>query len=59
MDSLLRLVLALGLGSAAKVDNIELRWPSGAVDKLPRLEARRLYVVKENRGVLAELARQP
>ena len=53
------LVMHLGLGSAAKVDNIELRWPSGAVDKLPRLEARRLYVVKENRGVLAELARQP
>ncbi len=53
------LVMHLGLGSAAKVEGIELRWPSGTVEKLPRLEARRLYVVKENRGVLAELARQP
>ncbi len=53
------LVMHLGLGSAAKVDGIELRWPSGAVETLPRLEARRLYVVKENRGILAELARRP
>jgi len=36
-----------GLGEAKKVDLVEIRWPSGAVDALKDLDVNRLYVVEE------------
>ncbi|MGA7107299.1 MAG: CRTAC1 family protein [Terracidiphilus sp.] len=36
-----------GLGDAKKVDVVEIRWPSGAVDTLKDLDVNRLYVVEE------------
>ncbi len=36
-----------GLGSAAKADLVEIRWPSGARDTLKDLKANALYVVEE------------
>jgi hypothetical protein len=41
-----------GLNDAKKVDVIEIRWPSGAVDMLKDLEVNRLYVVEEGGKIL-------
>jgi hypothetical protein len=41
-----------GLGSAATVDRVEIRWPSGHVDTLTNLPADRIYVVLEGAGVV-------
>jgi hypothetical protein len=40
-----------GLGAAARVDRIEIRWPSGIVDVASRLEADRFYVAREGTGI--------
>ena len=45
--------LHFGLGDATKVDEIVIRWPSGAVDKLQDEEANQDLVVEEGRGVVA------
>jgi hypothetical protein len=39
-----------GLAKAATAD-VEIRWPSGQVDKLPGLAANRIYTVVEGKGV--------
>jgi hypothetical protein len=41
-----------GLNEAKKVDLIEIRWPSGAVDALKDLDVNRLYVVEEGGRIL-------
>jgi hypothetical protein len=41
-----------GLGSAAQVDRVEIRWPSGATEALQNLVADRFYVVKEGSGIV-------
>jgi len=41
-----------GLGSATKVDTVEIRWPSGAIDVLKDLAADRFYGVLEGAGVV-------
>ena len=41
-----------GLNDAKKVDLVEIRWPSGAVDTLKDLDVNRLYVVEEGGKVL-------
>jgi hypothetical protein len=40
------------LGEAKKVDLVEIRWPSGAVDTLKDIEVKRLYIVQEGGKVL-------
>ena len=45
-----------GLGEAKKVDLVEIRWPSGAVDTLKDLDVNRLYVVQEGGKVLKAVA---
>jgi hypothetical protein len=45
-----------GLGDAAKVDLVEIRWPSGTVDTFPSLEVNRLYVVQEGGKILKSQA---
>jgi len=44
-----------GLGAAATVDQITIRWPSGQVDTLSGLAADRFYVAREGAGVKAGL----
>ena len=39
--------LHFGLGDAARVDSIEVRWPSGAVDRLSNIPADRELTIKE------------
>jgi enediyne biosynthesis protein E4 len=45
-----------GLGDAKKVDFVEIRWPSGAVDTLKDLDVNRLYVIEEGGKVLKNVA---
>jgi hypothetical protein len=45
-----------GLDRAAKADSVEIRWPSGATDKLTDLPANHLYVIQEGGKILKALA---
>jgi len=40
-----------GLGSAAKIDRIEIRWPSGAMDKIENASADRFLTVEEGQSI--------
>jgi hypothetical protein len=50
------LVLTFGLGQLAKADAVEIRWPSGQVDKLANVNAGQTVVVTEGKGVTKTLA---
>jgi hypothetical protein len=41
-----------GLGSATKVDSLEIRWPSGQVDTIKDLDADKFYSVLEGQGIV-------
>jgi hypothetical protein len=41
----------LGLGSARRIENVEIRWPSGKVDKLGSLPINSYVKVTEGEGV--------
>jgi enediyne biosynthesis protein E4 len=47
-----------GLDRATKAD-VEIRWPSGAIDKLPALAANHLYVIQEGGKLLKTVAMGP
>jgi hypothetical protein len=40
-----------GIGKAAKVDVLEIRWPSGQVDTLKDVKSNQLIFVKEGAGI--------
>jgi len=42
--------LHFGLGDAARVDRIEVRWPTGVVDRLGTVPADRVVTIKEGTG---------
>jgi enediyne biosynthesis protein E4 len=44
-----------GLGDAAKVDAVEIHWPSGAVETVKPAAVDRIYTVKEGKGITSEL----
>jgi hypothetical protein len=44
--------LHFGTGSAQKIDRVEIRWPSGAVETLTALAADQFYSVLEGSGVV-------
>jgi hypothetical protein len=50
------LVLTFGLGTAAKADTVEIRWPSGAVEKLLNVNAGQTVTVSEGQGVTKTVA---
>jgi hypothetical protein len=41
-----------GLGSASKIDSVEIHWPSGNIEKLANLSADQFYAVREGRGIV-------
>jgi hypothetical protein len=41
-----------GLGQAAKIDSVEIRWPSGKVDTLTNLQVDKFYAVLEGSGIV-------
>ena len=45
------LPLTFGLGGASKVEQVEIRWPSGQVDRLGPQDAGQTLVVTEGKGV--------
>jgi hypothetical protein len=47
------LVLTFGLGSAVKVENVEINWPSGQVDHLANVDADQLITVAEGGRITA------
>jgi hypothetical protein len=44
--------LHFGLGSATKVDSIEVRWPSGVVDQIGPVPANQGITIQEGKGVV-------
>jgi hypothetical protein len=50
------LVLTFGLGSLSEIDALEVRWPSGQVDRLGKTVADQLITVQEGRGLLSSQA---
>ena len=41
----------LGLGKAQAIRKVEVRWPSGKLDRMETLEAGFVYAVEEGSGV--------
>ncbi|HKS73821.1 MAG TPA: CRTAC1 family protein [Terriglobales bacterium] len=41
-----------GLGKAREVDEIEIRWPSGHIDRLSKIDANQFITVQEGRGLV-------
>lgn len=46
--------LHFGLGAAEKVDLMEIRWPSGTVDKLENLTPNQFLVIQEGKGIVPQ-----
>jgi enediyne biosynthesis protein E4 len=44
--------LHFGLGSAEKIESLEVRWPSGKVERFKNLAADRFYALLEGEGVV-------
>jgi len=44
-----------GLGDNATVDQVEIHWPSGAVEKLRLPSTDRIFTVEEGKGIIGEL----
>ncbi len=43
--------LHFGLGNEREIDWVEIRWPSGQIDRLENLEVDHLYTVAESEGI--------
>src|SRR3984893_9235698 len=50
------LVATFGLGGAAKVDSLEVQWPSGQVDKLSNINGNQTVTIEEGKGVVTSRA---
>jgi len=50
------LVLTFGLGQLKEVEALEVRWPSGQVDRLRKIGADQFITVQEGRGLVAAQA---
>ncbi len=42
-----------GVGSATKIDSVEIDWPSGTVDRMTNLEVEKFYSVLEGKGIVS------
>ena len=41
---------SFGLGASAVIDELEIRWPSGAVQKFTKVNSRQILTIKEGEG---------
>jgi hypothetical protein len=48
--------LHFGLGSAAKMESVEVRWPSGKVEMLKDVAADKIYTIVEGQGIQGSAA---
>jgi hypothetical protein len=46
--------LHFGLEKRTKIELVEVRWPSGLVDKVPAVSANKILTIKEGKGVVAQ-----
>ena len=46
--------LQFGLERRTKVDLVEVRWPSGTIDRVTNVAANRILTIKEGKGVVAQ-----
>ena len=46
----------VGLGSAARVDGIDIRWPSGLVQRIGSVDANAFLTIKEGEGIISRKA---
>lgn len=46
--------LHFGLERRTKIDLLEVRWPSGVVDKLANLSANKIFTIKEGKGIVEQ-----
>jgi len=46
--------LHFGLEKRTKIDLIEVRWPSGAVDKIANASAGKILTIKEGQGLVEQ-----
>ena len=44
--------LHFGLGAATQADSVEIRWPSGLVERLDHLHANRIVKIREGVGIV-------
>lgn len=44
--------LHFGLGSARKIDSVEIHWPSGKIETISNLDADRFYSILEGQGIV-------
>jgi hypothetical protein len=44
-----------GLGDTAKIDQVEIHWPSGAIEKMTLPNVDRIYTIQEGKGIVGEL----
>ncbi|HEV2500096.1 MAG TPA: CRTAC1 family protein [Terriglobia bacterium] len=45
--------LHFGLGLRTKIDSIEIRWPSGVVDRLKEIDSNQIITIKEGTGLVS------
>jgi hypothetical protein len=50
--------LHFGLGSAVKLDSVQIRWPSGRLEKFDNLTVDKIHTLKEGSGISAKPAPQ-
>ena len=46
--------LHFGLEKRTKIDRVEVRWPSGAIDRVTNLDANKIVTIKEGKGVIEQ-----
>ena len=46
--------LHFGLEKRTKIDLIEIRWPSGSIDKITNVNANKILTVKEGQGLIEQ-----
>src|SRR6185295_2993283 len=46
--------LHFGLRKRSKIDLVEVRWPSGTIDKIANVDANRILTISEGKGVVQQ-----
>jgi hypothetical protein len=46
--------LHFGLEKRTKIDLVEVRWPSGIIDRISNLNANKILTIKEGKGVIEQ-----
>jgi hypothetical protein len=46
--------LHFGLEKRTKIELVEVRWPSGAIDRIPNLNANKILTIREGKGVVEQ-----